>query len=325
MHRWLICPALLFAVAMPCVVRAADGLSPKLDVVEFSEAPLVEVVDFLRARSQELDPTGRAANIVIDPTVDAEREVTLALGDVSIGLALLCLVEQCGLDYRREPHAFMILPEGTGTIAREELQQQEPAISPQVELARSLTFERIEFAEAPVSDVLAFLSAKSRENGGAGLNLVVDHRVDPTLPVSLNVSNVTAAFVLGRVAAATGVEVRAVPWAILVEPPGEEFRRQQKLAELARQNRVPYRPPSKRNYLSKTGNTYENQDPRSPTHPDYVHSSHGDVSKRSNALNNVYQWVGGKWTFVRYGGNDREGGLETGNGGLQTGTLGEKR
>lgn len=300
--------------------RANDSLRFKLAKVEFREAGLADAVEYLRGRSKELDPGGTGANILIDPKVNQEIPVSLTLGEVSIGVALLCIVEQCDLDYRNGEHAFMLVPDGAGTLAKKGLQPGAAAPSPQADLARDLKFPQIEFADAPLRDILQFLTTKSHEGRSGGLNLVVNHRVDPNLPVSLNVRNVPASFVLSRVAAATGVEIRVEPWAILIEPPGTKFHREQRIkaaleAAAAKVSR-------KRGTLpTVTGS--EVKDPRSPAHPDYIHSTHSDVSKRSNALNNVYTWKGGKWTFVRYGSADKEGGLDDGKAGsgLKTGTL----
>ncbi|MEM1441337.1 MAG: hypothetical protein AAGF67_03280 [Verrucomicrobiota bacterium] len=296
-------------------VRAA--LSPVLPQVEFEETPILSAVEFLKGRSREHDPKKVGVNIVIDPSVDPATTVNLRLSEVSIGVILICLAEQADLDYRVDRFAFRILPFGEGELAEKELQQTDHASSsPQAKLARELTFAQIGFADAPVVDVLEFLSQSSREKGGQGLNLVMDHRIDQNLPVTFDLKDAAASTVLWAISKQTALEIRIEPYAILIEPPGSEFYREQRIERAREEARKGVKSrPRGRGYTLGT----PPDDPRSPAHPDYVGSAHPDKSKRTNALNNVYKWVGGKWTFVRYGDGQAK------ESGLTTGSLGETR
>lgn len=313
----------LFLLCLLGMTEPASGnqirtaLSSVLPQVEFVETPLPDVVEFLQGRSREMDPSGAGVNVVIDPAIDPLTTVTLRLSEVSIGVVLICLAEQTDLDYQIDSHAFRLVPFGMGRIAEEELLRRDHSVSsPQAKIARELALGEVEFVDAPVSDVLEFLSLKSYDSSGSGLNLVVDHRIDESLPVRLHLHNAAASTVLWAMAKQTSLEIRVTPYAILIEPPGAKFYREQRIAraEEAARKSLPTRPRGKGYTLGTPPN-----DPRSPAHPDYVGSNHPDRSKRTNALNNVYKWAGGKWTFVRYGdGADDEGGLETG-------TLGDRR
>ena len=286
----------------------ANPLSPSLGQVEIAETTFGEALEYFRVRSRELDPTGTGANIIVAAGVDTEREISLHLSEASIGTALICLIDLAEFDYTLEPHAFVIRPVGKGKLAEKRMKGGKTA-GPSVHAtrARQLILEQIEFDEAPLSDVLQFIAAKSREKGpGQGINIVVNHVVDPDLPVTLNLKQIPASQVLAYLAQLTGVEIRDEPWAIFIDPPGTqalyEARRKTRRLELAKNN-------SGSNNATSRGRGYTmgspTKDPRSPVHPEYVSSIHPNVSLRSNSLNNVYKWVGGKWTFVRYGSGDK--------------------
>ncbi len=313
-----------FVLILSSSVSGKEGspLSIRLDQVEFSDTPLSDAVAYLQQRSVELDPARRGLNLVLDPEVNQSATTSLSLSDVTIGVCLICLVEQVGVDYRKEAHAFMIVPAGKGALAEKELEPRvNYANSEQAARARSLQLTQIEFQEAPLRDVLRFISAKSREVGSleTGLNLVVDHRVDQDLPVTLRLNQVPASSALSYVARVTGIEIRIEPWAIMIEPPGTKFYREARIRQIREEARKKLSLSSSRKRGAAPQLGTPPNDPRSPAHPDYVHSADPDVSKRTNALNNVYKWKGGKWSFVRYGSGDVD------EGGLETGSLGARR
>lgn len=320
MHFYTVFILSLFLVPLPLIQASNDPLSLRLQQVELVETPLSDAVKYLQLRSAELDPTKRGLNIVVDPRVDLSLTTSLALSDVTIGVCLICLAEQVGIDYRRDAHAFLLVPAGEGMLAKQELQPRANATSSQQAVrARSLQMSQIEFNEAPLRDVLQFVSAKSREGASANksLNLVVDHKVDQDLPVTLRLNQIPASAVLTYIARMTGVEIRIEPWAIMIEPPGTEFYRVARIKEAKAKLAATGSKTRKRGTAPTLGALPD--DPRSPAHPDYVHSAHSDVSKRTNALNNIYKWNGGKWSFVRYGSGDVD------EGGLKTGSLGAKQ
>ncbi len=280
-------------------------MSETLARVEFEDAELAEVIAYLNLKSVEVDPQGRGVNFVIDPAVNATQKLTLNLNQVTVGSAMACLVDHLGLDYRIETHACFIVPGGMGELAKRE--PSPPAVTGRYATAvaaREIVFDRVEFAEAPVGDVLRYIANRSAEERpeSGGINLVLSNLIDPNMAVTLSLRNVAVSQVLNYLAQATAIEVRVEPYAIFIDPPGT---RQLKLAKLdiARRaemekwaaSREP-RPRGKGYSLGSLPN-----DPRSPVHPDYVSSIHSDVSKRTNSLNNVYKWVGGVWTFVRFG------------------------
>ncbi len=321
MRIYPIVTLFLFSISLHVTDAAPDPLSLRLEQVEFFETPLADAVSYLQQRSAELDPAKRGINIVLDPGVELSATTSLALSDVTVGVCLICLVEQVGVDYRRDAHAFMIVPAGEGELAKKELEPQvNHANSEQASRARGLLMTQIEFKEAPLRDVLQFVSSKSREGGSqnTGLNLVVDHRVDQDLPVTLRLNQVPASAVLSYVARVTGIEIRIEPWAIMIEPPGTKFYREARIREAKAKLAAGRKGVTRKRGTAPTLGTSPN-DPRSPAHPDYVHSADPDVSKRTNALNNVYKWKGGKWSFVRYGsGSEDEGGLKTGTLGARS-------
>jgi len=298
----------LFTVSTAGPVQAAaNPLSLSLGQVEIADTTLAEAIDYFQIRSQELDPAGAGVNIIVDPAVDGERRVALHLSSATVGTALICLIDHAELDYKIEPYGFLVLPPGKGELMARRLKQQPSAPSIHATRSRQLVLEQIEFDEAPIGDVLEYVAAKSREGSAtAGFNLVLNHTVDPELPVTLRLRGVPAAQVFAYLSRKTAVEIRDEPWAIFVDPPGtkafHEAQRKAHREALAAENET------NRNKTFR-GKGYGigsyPADPRSPAHPDYVGSAHGDVRLRTNALNNVYKWVGGKWTFVRYGSGDK--------------------
>jgi len=138
----------------------------------------------------------------------------------------------------------------------------------------------------------------------------------PAIPVNLLLRDASASTALSAIAKETSLEIRIEPYAIVMEPPGSKFYRDQRVGRAraaarkglkAKSSKV--RPLGEDSALGTTP-----ADPRSPAHPDYVGSTHPDRSKRTNAIGNTYKWVGGKWTFVRYqDGKHPEGGLRTGS------------
>ncbi len=285
----------------------ANPLSANLGQVEIAETTFAEALDYFRTRSLELDPNGVGANIIVAAGVDKEREVSLHLSEATIGSALVCLVDHAEFDYTLEPHAFVIRPAGSGKLAEKRMKSKKSTGAPSIHAtrARQLILEQIEFEEAPLGDVLQFIAAKSRERG-AGINIVLNHRVDPEIPLTLKLKNIPAASVLAYIAEMTGMELRDEPWAIFIDPPGTQalHEAQRKTCHL---DLVEKNAPSR--YATPRGKDYVMgripDDPRSPAHPDYVGSGHSKIPLRTNALNNVYKWVGGKWTFVRYGSGDK--------------------
>ncbi len=302
--RVLLHILILFVLILLPAIGNAESISAKLPRIEFEETPLSDVVEFLRLKSVELDPTKAGINFLIDPKVDQEKHVSLHLSDVTVGTALVCLIDHARLDYRIDNHACLILPSGEGELAKKVPREAGatakfgPAIR-----AREFQMDRVEFVNAPLKDVVAYLSNRYKEENpkGPGFNIVLSSMIDADIPVSMKLSSVPASTVLYYVSKTTGVEIRIEPHAIFIDPPGTKALHIARIEAERRKNQASA-PKRKRGKGYTLGS--ETKDPRSPTHPDYVHSSHPVRGLRSNSLNNVYKWVGGKWTFVRYGSGD---------------------
>ena len=279
---------------------------PTISTLEFASTPLSEAIQYFRVKSIELNPTGKGINFLIDPRVDQKQLVTLRLRNVPIGSALIYMIDHADLDYKIDSHACVILPKGMGELAK-----RPPAdtavtakYSPSIK-ARKVILDKVEFSEATIDSVLKFLADLSAEKlgDGSGINLVLSQRVDPQIPVSIIMTNVPLSQLLARIASFTSLEIRIEKHAVFLDPPCT------KAALIARlnQDQKRGRGNSARRSNSKGKNPYTlgtiPDDPRSPAHPNYV-SSGAPIPKRTNSLNNIYKWVNGKWTFVRYGTND---------------------
>lgn len=249
-------------------------------------------------------------NIICDPRIDTERKVTLYLNHISMGNALMCLLDHADLDYRLDEHAVVIVPKWEGELGKRKPHPAESiARFPDVSKSSVCLFDHVEFSDVPIKDVVRYISDRSAEMNPemGGINVVFNHYIDPDMSVSLDLKQVTAARLLYRISQLTQLEIRPEPFAICLDPPGtkalsearRKLRRRDRLAMLSESGGNSGKMRGKGYMIGRIPN-----DPRSPTHPDYVGSSADDIRTRTNALNNVYKWVNGKWTFVRYGSGD---------------------
>lgn len=295
--------ALSVAILFLGLTDGRASISNVLDRVEFDEAPLTEVVEYLQ---------GHGVNFLIDPGVPGDLPVTLHLSQITVGSTFLCLVDHLGVDYRRDSHAWMIVPIGTGELAKRE--PNDPALVqrflPVIE-ARSYVLDRVEVADLAIDDLVQYLNQRQKKErpDAPCLNLVISSLIDQEIPLTLSFTDTSVAELLAVIAEQSGIEVRPESYAIFLDPPGtrllaEDRANKEAEARYRRAHASRFKGKPALSTLTPSGNTYVNKDPRSPAHPDYVHSSASDVRTRSNALNNVYKWVGGKWTFVTYGGKD---------------------
>lgn len=253
-----------------------------------------------------MNPQGTPLNIVISPEVDEKLPVTLKLKQVSVSEAFLCVMEQASLDYRMDSRACVIVDSGLGQLAvRPQRTSAEMGQLKPVKLAQQTVFPQIEYDEAPLRLVLNHLASYHNDSPDqdAPMNLVATRWIDTDLPVSLKMKNVSIATVLGKIAEQTAIEIRGEPYAIILDPPGTALYRQAQMeaTRIGRGVASVRRHHDRRGSKSSDSFGWIPKDPRSPAHPDYVRSNHPIVSERTNALNNVYKWVNGKWTYIRTG------------------------
>lgn len=282
-------------------VDGAEANQANIARIEFANTPLSDAVDFFRAKSIELQPAGKRINFIVDPEVDPQQLISLRLSNVPIGAAIVYMIDYADLDYRIDSHACFILPGGQGELAKR--RPLEPAVTAGFKLskmARQIVLEKIEFNAAPLDEVINFITQKSAEvtPGHRGINMILSRRVDPVIPVSLQMENVPISRVLAKIANQTAIEIRIEKYAVFLDPPGTRILQ---LARIEAAQSAPHpsaaSSPGGRGGRPSLG-TPPN-DPRSPAHPKYIKSTDPDVRKRTNALNNVYKWVNGKWTFVK--------------------------
>lgn len=310
------------------VALASSAVAQKnfnwVEGTEFQETPLHMAVQSLQ--------TGTGAyNCVFHPEVDREQLVTLRLTNLPRGVALTYVFDQAGYDWKKEGRTLHVLPPHTGEMGdREPLENEQTGRFVNTARAREIIFDSVEFDEAPLRDVVDYIHLRSVESSadGRGVNVIISRRIDAEMPVSFSLRNVPVSAVLLSISQTTGIELRLEEHAVFFDPPGTRAmqlaRLETKRLEWEKANKPQVnRMHRKRRYNIGT----DPKDPRSPAHPDYVHSTHQDVSKRTNALNNVYKWVNGKWTFVRYGSKGSGSAIDDweASGGLRTSTLGEKR
>ncbi len=314
-------PFLVLALLLP--IHWSYGAPNRLEL-EFEETPLTTVVDYFRSRSQALSPNGQPLNFVISPELDGNLTVHVTLREATVSEAFTCVLEQMSLDYRMDASACVIVDAGKGVLAnRPPHKPADAARFKSVLLARQTVFPQIEYDEAPLGLIVQHLAERQYQdpNREGALNLIVTRWLDPELPVTLKLKDASIAAVLGRISARTGIEVRAEPYAIVLDPPGTALYRaaQRKAAQRGQAMttvRLHHQP---RQSQRSNPLAWIPKDPRSPAHPDYVRSNHPDVTKRTNAHNNVYKWVNGKWTYVRTGAKGLDSvTLEPAQGGLDS-------
>lgn len=284
-------------------VVGAEANQANIARIEFANTPLSEAIDFFRAKSIELQPAGQRINFIVDPEVDQQQLISLRLSNVPIGAAIVYMIDYADLDYRIDSHACFVLPGGQGELAKR--LPLEPAVTAGFrpsEKSRQTVLKKIEFNAAPLDDVIKFITQKSAEEipGQSGINLILSRRVDPVIPVSLQMENVPISRVLAKVANLTAIEIRIEKYAVFLDPPGTRILQLARIEEAQSAPQLSATPsPGARGGRPSMGKPPN--DPRSPAHPDYIKSTHPDVRKRTNSMNNVYKWVNGKWTFVKSG------------------------
>ncbi len=287
----------------PESLRAEENYA-NLSQIHFEETPLSVVIEFFRAKSAEGKWTKRGIDFIIDTEIDQEQLISLRLNDIPIGIAIIYMIDSADLDYKINDHVCQILPRGEGELAKR--LPSDPRITgkfaPAIKARKPLP-GRVEFSEAPIQLIADYISERQ------GFNLILNQRIDPDIPVSIQRDNVSSAHFLRSIADLASLEIRVEPYAIFLDPPGTKALHlaRIKTARLQKLKSAPRKSQRKGGYGI---GVYPN-DPRSPVHPDYVKSTDPDVSKRTNALNNVYKWVNGKWTFVRAGSSAKNRGLRT--------------
>lgn len=88
-------------------------------------------------------------------------------------------------------------------------------------------------------------------------------------------------------------------WPVFIASVADEQHKFQRIKNLVRKplrNQDPFR-----SSLQIFSLRHETRDPRSPTHRDFVPSTHSVVPERSNALGNAYRWINGTWVFTGKG------------------------
>ena len=302
-------PQLLLAACIVPLLSIPNPLVGKdnqkdIHRIEFVDTPLSEAVAFFQARSAGLNPMGKGIKFTMDSKVDQKQLVSLRLNNVPAGTAFIYMVDQVGLDYRIGSRTCSIVPGGQGELAKR--QPLKPGVTSNflpAKMARQVVLENIEFNGANIDSVIKYIAERSEEKLGEkrGINLILSQRIDPEIPITIRMNYVPISGLLAIIAKITFLEIRIESHAIFLDPPGTKASKLVQVAktQTATQPSSARRSRSGRNRKSSLG-TIPN-DPRSPAHPDYDSSNDRDVSKRTNALNNTYKWVNGKWTFVKHG------------------------
>lgn len=177
--------------------------SGKIDKLEFDEASLEDIIEYFRNNG----PNGKKQNVLVDPGVSKEIKVTLTLHDVTRGVAFAYVAEVAGFAYREERHALRILPQ-RGTPKVKAFLTRGRAVTQR--LANEIKLPKVDFDSTQLSQLASDLAIVSRQLDPKkkGVNIILGHGVDPTVAVTLKLSNIPLSGVLKYVSEFARVNVR---------------------------------------------------------------------------------------------------------------------
>jgi len=210
----------------PALERARRIILPK---VEFRDATLTEALEFLGKKSRELDEEKQGVNLRAKPGAGDGVKITLSLANVPLIEAANYVAQLANAKFVAEGVSLIFLPADKSGPTKpapekpqvEENSQAAPA-SAAFEKAQKIILPKVEFREATVTEVVEFLRVKAREFDAEkqGVSMILKPGAGAEARMSLSLTNVPLTEVLRYVAGLTGLELKAEPYALVIQPPG---------------------------------------------------------------------------------------------------------
>jgi len=197
-------------------VKHAEGKGGVRTVQMAENETLAHTTNYLRRVREQYEE--HAVNIVLLPDAKRDVKVTLNLRDVPLSDALRYLVQLTGNELAWTAEAAVIGK--PGSLAEKARHSDAPSAGA-AQKAAKIVVPKMEFMEAPLSSVVEFLMAKSRELDPEkkGVNIMLQMPPDAKPPaITLNLRNVPLLDALRYVAQLAGLELATDEHAIQLQP-----------------------------------------------------------------------------------------------------------
>jgi hypothetical protein len=177
---------------------------------DFVNTPVGDALGFLRGVLE--------VNLVVHPGVNRDATITLKVSEMKAGHALRWIAELVGATAGIEHGAIFVRP-----APEEKEKPEKPPVEKEKEdpdtrkvrkrlKGRTLSFD---FVETPLQDVVSFIAAL------VDATIVLDPDLDPDRPVTLRLTDVSAASALHWVARVVGAEVEMRQGAVFLRNTGQ--------------------------------------------------------------------------------------------------------
>ncbi len=187
--------------------------------VDFQEAPLEDVVEFLKDESRELDPEKKGVNILLHaPPATRAAKITLQLRDVPLFDAVRYTADIAGLKLTAGENVLLLSPAKVPAVGTLPSAARSSVAG---EKARRIVVPLLDFKDAPLNDVLAFLDDQDREldPDKKGVNILLQAPPGAKLPtITLNLRNIPLLEALGYIAQLADCELAVDDHALRLVP-----------------------------------------------------------------------------------------------------------
>ncbi len=214
------------------LAKARKIILPK---VELREATLAEAVDFLRQKAREFDEEKEGVNLILrlgspagSPPSNLPPEnarITMTLTNLPLIEAVHYVAGLANLQFVAEGNALVLVPSNMAKPAPEKMKGPAhvlvpPAGSAAYDKALKIIFPKIELRAATVAEAVDLLRQKAREfdEEKQGVKLILKPGPDANARLSLSLTNIPLSEAVRYVADLAGLEVRAEPDALVLQP-----------------------------------------------------------------------------------------------------------
>lgn len=205
----------------PAMTKARKIILPR---VEFREATVPEALEFLQREARELDEERQGAHLDLRDPAKATARITLSLTEVPLSEVLNYVANLANLKMADEGGSFIFTPmplaAGSTPPAPKAEPKTAPASGPAYDKASRIIIPKIELRDATVNEAVHFLNRKAAEIGEGlpGINVVLKPKPGAESRISLSLTNVPLTDVLRYIAELAGLEMKAEPQALVLQP-----------------------------------------------------------------------------------------------------------
>ena len=207
------------------LARARKIVLPK---VEFRDATVTEALAFLTKESREFDAEKLGVHLMARPGAGDGAKLTLSLTNVPLIEAASYVAKLADLKFVAEGVSLIFLPADKSDPTKPPLEKPKAVENPKgapasaaFEKAQKIILPKVEFREATVTEVMDFLRLKAREfdTEKQGVSMILRPGPGTDARMSLSLTNVPLTEVLRYVTGLAGLELKAEPDALVIQPP----------------------------------------------------------------------------------------------------------